>query len=433
MKTFGNDIQTKYMNIKTVFRALRHQNYRLFFAGQSISLVGTWMQQMAVSWWVFYKYQDVFLLGVVGFSSQIATFLLAPFAGVIADRHHRHHLLLITQSLAMLQAGILFVLYVTNTLAAWNVILLSLFLGVVNAFDIPVRQAFTVDMINDREDLSNAIALNSSMVNAARLIGPSIGGILIALFGEGTCFLLNALSYVAVLISLVLMKLPRWEKSSRHNESVMLQLREGFAYAANFMPIRTILMLLSVISMVAGGVQALMPFFAKEIFHGDSKTLGYLMSASGLGALIGAIFLAGRKNVLGLSRVIARTAALFGAGVIIFSRTSFLTVGIPVLLFSGFGMMVQMASSNIILQTIVEEDKRGRVMSFYTMAFMGLSPFGSLFSGVLAARIGADNTLLWGGSLCIIAAIVFALQLPTIRSFIRPLYIKKGILAEPIH
>src|SRR5665213_1669316 len=389
------------MNIKTVFRALRHKNYRLFFAGQSISLIGTWMQQIAVSWLVYRMTNSVFLLGLVGFSSQIATFLLAPLAGVIADRHHRYRLLLITQSLAMLQAIILYALYVTHHIAVWHIILLSLFLGAVNAFDIPVRQSFTVDMINDREDLSNAIALNSSMVNAARLIGPSIGGILIALFGEGTCFLVNALSYIAVLFSLGLMKLPRWERSSHSKGSVMLQLKEGFFYAFNFMPIRTILMLLSVISLVSGGVQALMPVFARDIFHGGSRTLGLLMAASGLGALTGAMYLAGRKHILGLGKVIAFTAGLFGLGIMVFSRIPVLMLALPVLLFSGFGMMVQMASSNIILQTIVEEDKRGRVMSFYTMAFMGLSPFGSLLSGYLAAKIGADNTLLWGGSLCI--------------------------------
>jgi len=420
------------MNIKTVFRALRHKNYRLFFAGQSISLIGTWMQQIAVSWLVYRMTNSAFLLGLVGFSSQISTFLLAPLAGVIADRHHRHRLLLITQSMAMLQAIILYVLYATHHIAVWHIILLSLFLGAVNAFDIPVRQSFTVDMINDREDLSNAIALNSSMVNAARLIGPSIGGILIALFGEGTCFLINALSYIAVLFSLLMMQLPRWERSSRHKEPVLLQLKEGFLYAFNFMPIRIILMLLSAISLVAGGVQALMPVFARDIFHGGSRSLGLLMAASGLGALAGAIYLAGRKNVLGLGKVIGYTAALFGVGVIIFSRTSLLMIAMPILLFSGFGMMVQMASSNIILQTIVEEDKRGRVMSFYTMAFMGLSPFGSLFSGVLAARIGANNTLLGGGVLCIIAAGIYALQLPKLRSFIRPLYIQKGIIVEPI-
>jgi len=421
------------MNIKTVFRALRHKNYRLFFVGQSISLTGTWMQQIAVSWLVYRMTNSAFLLGLVAFSSQIATFLLAPLAGVIADRHHRHRLLLITQSMAMLQAIVLYLLYVTHTITVWHILILSLFLGAVNAFDIPVRQAFTVDMINDREDLSNAIALNSSMVNAARLIGPSIGGVLIALSGEGTCFLVNALSYIAVLFSLVMMTLPRWEHSGHHKESVMLSLREGFFYALNFMPIRTILMLLSVISLVSGGVQAMMPVFARDIFHGGAMALGLLMAASGLGALTGAIYLAGRKNVLGLSKIIAWTAALFGGGVIIFSRTSFLMIGIPVLLFSGFGMMVQMASSNIILQTIVEEDKRGRVMSFYTMAFMGLSPFGSLLAGGLAVKMGADNTLLWGGLFCIIAAIVFALQLPKLRGFVRSVYIKKGIIIEPMH
>jgi MFS family permease len=420
------------MNIKTVFRALRHQNYRLFFGGQSISLVGTWMQQIAVSWLVYRMTHSAFLLGLVGFSSQIATFLLAPLAGVIADRYHRHRLLLITQSIAMFQAAILYVLFVTHTIAVWHIIFLSFFLGAVNAFDIPVRQSFTVDMINDREDLSNAIALNSSMVNAARLIGPSIGGILIALFGEGTCFLVNALSYIAVLFSLGMMQLPRFESSGRHKGSVILQLKEGFFYAFNFMPIRTILMLLAVMSLVAGGVQALMPVFARDIFHGGSKTLGILMGTSGLGALTGAIYLASRKNVLGLSKIIAATAAIFGSGVIIFALTPILTVAIPVLLFSGFGMMVQMASSNIILQTVVEEDKRGRVMSFYTMAFMGLSPFGCLLSGILAERIGAAHTLLWGGCLCIIAAAVFAFQLPTLRGFIRAEYIKKGIIPTPI-
>jgi len=391
------------------------------------------MQQIAVSWLVYRMTNSVFLLGLVGFSSQISTFLLAPLAGVIADRHHRYRLIMITQSLAMLQATVLFVLYATHTIAVWHIILLSFFLGAVNAFDIPIRQSFTVDMINNREDLSNAIALNSSMVNAARLVGPSVGGILIALFGEGTCFLINALSYIAVLLSLMMMTMPPWKRSTHQKESVMLQLKDGFSYAFNFMPIRTILMLLSVISLVAGGVQALMPVFARDVFHGGSKTLGLLMAASGLGALTGAIYLASRKNVLGLGKIIGTTAAIFGAGVMIFSRISFLPMAMPILLFSGFGMMVQMASSNIILQTIVEENKRGRVMSFYTMAFMGLSPFGSLFSGVLAARIGANNTLLGGGFLCIIAAIVFLLQLPTLRGFIRPVYIQKGIIQEPIN
>lgn len=421
------------MNIKTVFRALRHQNYRLFFAGQSISLTGTWMQQIAVSWLVYSMTNSAFILGLVGFSSQIATFLLAPLAGVIADRHHRYKLLLITQSLAMLQAFVLYILYVTHTISVWHIIALSLFLGAVNAFDIPVRQSFTIDMINNREDLSNAIALNSSMVNAARLIGPSVGGILIAAFGEGTCFLLNALSYTAVLLSLLMMKLPRWEKSSKPHGSVLLELKEGFRYAYDFMPIRAILILLAISSMVAGGMQSLMPVFARDIFHGGAKSLGLLMAASGLGALMGAIYLASRRSVIGLGRIIAINASIFGLGIIIFSKVSVLFVALPVLLFTGFGMMVQMASSNIILQTIVEEDKRGRVMSFYTMAFMGLSPFGSLFSGLFAVKLGADNTLLVAGGCCIISAAIFAMMLPRIRKFIRPVYIKKGIITELVN
>ncbi|MBF0510968.1 MAG: MFS transporter [Candidatus Omnitrophica bacterium] len=420
------------MNIKTVFRALRHKNYRLFLVGQGISLIGTWMQQIAVAWLAYRLTHSAVLLGVVGFSSQIPAFLIAPFAGVIADRYSRHRLLLITQFLALCQATLLYVLYATHTIQVWHIIGLSFLLGAINAFDIPVRQSFTVEMLNDREDLSNAIALNSSMVNAARLVGPSIGGILIAIFGEGACFLLNAVSYMAVLISLSMMKLARQEYLSRKKESAIRQLKEGFSYAINFMPIRTILMLLSVMSMVAGGVQALMPVFAKDVFHGGSRLLGILMAASGLGALAGAIYLANRRNVLGLSKVIAWTAAVFGLGVMMFSQTVVLVLALPILLFSGFGMMVQMASSNIILQMLVEEDKRGRVMSFYTMAFMGLSPFGSLFSGILASKIGAGLTLLLGGLVCVAAVVVYTSQLKTLRKYIRPVYIEKGIIERPI-
>ncbi|MDE2028049.1 MAG: MFS transporter, partial [Candidatus Omnitrophica bacterium] len=276
------------------------------------------------------------------------------------------------------------------------------------------------------------IALNSSMVNAARLIGPSIGGILISLYGEGTCFLINALSYIAVLLSLVMMKLPRRERLNRHEASVARQFAEGFAYAFNFIPIRAILMLLSLVSMVAGGLTSLMPVFARDIFHGGARALGLLMAASGMGALAGAIYLAGRRTVLGLGSKIAVMATLFGVAVVIFSRAPVLAVGAPVLLLCGFGMMVQMASSNIMLQTMVEEDKRGRVMSFYTMAFMGLSPFGSLLAGFWAARVGGAFTLLFGGAFSIIGAVMFALYLPKIRTFVRPLYVKKGIIVESV-
>ena len=416
-----------------VFRALRHKNYRIFVSGQSISLTGTWMQQIAVSWLVYRMTNSVFLLGLVGFSAQIATFLLAPVAGVIADRHHRHRILVVTQVLAMAQAAVLYILVVTHTVAVWHIVLLSFAAGVINAFDLPVRQAFTVDIIENREDLGNAIALNSSMVNAAKLLGPSIGGILITLFGEAICFLINAFSYIAVLLSLFMMNVHHRERSVRHTGPILRQLKEGLAYAFHFMPIRTILLLLGLVSFIAGGAQVLMPVFAKDIFHGGAGTLGFLMASSGLGALTGAIYLAGRKNVLGLGKVIALNTGLFGVGMMAFAVSPVLGFCALSLVFAGFGMMVQMAASNVVLQTIVDEDKRGRVMSFYTMAFMGTTPFGSLLAGGMAGKIGAAPTLLLGGICCIVAALAFTMKLPRLRELARPVYIQKGIIPEPIH
>ncbi len=415
-----------------MFRALKHRNYRLFFYGQSISLVGTWMQQIALSWLVYRMTSSVFLLGVVGFSSQIATFILAPFAGVIADRHHRHRLLLITQIAAMVQASILTVLVFAHVIAVWHIIALSLLIGFINAFDLPVRQAFTVDMINEREDLGNAIALNSTMVNMARLIGPSIGGILIAIAGEGACFLLNALSYVAVIISLVMMNIP--ERPSRgKGKPIWKELKEGFHYTVDFIPIRSILILLSIASLVSGGAQVLMPVFAKDIFHGGAQTLGFLMASSGSGALMGAVYLAGRKNVLGLGKVIAAASVLFGVGIFGFAAAPLMGLSMVLLLISGFGLMVQMAACNTVLQTIVDEDKRGRVMSLYTMSFMGTMPFGSLLAGVLAHQWGAPRVLLAGGLWAIAGALLFASQLPRIRELARPVLIQKGILTDLTH
>lgn len=415
-----------------MFRALRHRNYRIFFYGQSISLIGTWIQQIALSWLVYRMTNSAFLLGVVGFSTQIATFILAPFAGVVADRHHRHRLLVLTQGAAMIQASVLAVLVLTGLITVWQIILLGFVLGCINAFDIPVRQSFTVEMIDEPEDLSNAIALNSSMVNAARLIGPSVGGALIAFIGEGYCFLLNAVSYIAVLASLYIMKIPHKNNRGRY-KSVWRELKEGFHYTFDFMPIRTILLLLSLISLIAGGAQVLMPVFARDIFHGGARTLGFLMASSGLGALIGAIYLASRKSVLGLGKVMVASSLLFGAGLIAVALSSMMILSMGFLLFSGFGMMVQMAASNTVLQTMVEEDKRGRVMSFYTMAFMGLAPFGSLMAGGLAYRFGAPSVLLVGGILAIAGAVLFALQLPRLRELVRPVYIRKGILNEMVH
>jgi len=416
-------------NFKQTFRALEHRNYRLFFMGQGISLVGTWMQQVAISWLVYRMTNSVFLLGVVGFAGQIPTFIFTPFAGVIADRHSRHRILVITQILSMLQALLLAMLVLTGSVKIWHMIALSAFLGLVNSFDMPVRHAFTVEMIEKKEDLGNAIALNSSMVNMARLIGPSLAGVLIAVLGEGICFLLNGISYIAVIISLLAMKIKKTEPKLSY-PNVLYELKEGVVYALNFAPIRYILLLLALVSLMGVPYQVLMPVFAKDIFHGGPKTLGFLVTMAGVGALIGAVYLASKKSVRGLVGLIALTSGIFGLSIIVFSHSNMLWFSVIVVCISGFAMMVQMAASNTILQTIVEEDKRGRIMSFFTMAFIGMVPFGSLMAGSLASKIGAPNTLIIGGICCMLGSAVFFRKLPSIRKKIRPIYISKGIIPE---
>lgn len=414
---------------KTAIRALENRNFRVFFTGQIVSLVGTWMQRIALAWLVYRLTNSAFLLGAVGFAGQIPTFLLAPVAGVFADRLNRRGVLIVTQSLAMAQALILSALVLTGTLAIWHIFVLSMFLGVVNAWDTPVRQAFIVEMVEKKEDLSNAIALNSSMVNSARLLGPSLAGILISAVGEGMCFLLNGISYLAVIAALACMKIPPRD-SARKRSGVWSGLTEGFSYAFGFVPIRSVLLLLALVSLMGMPYTVLMPVFAKDVLHGGPHTLGFLMGASGVGALGGALYLASRKSVLGLGKFIPLAVALFGMGLIAFSRSRLLPLSMLLMLATGFGMIVEMAASNTVLQTIVEDDKRGRIMSFFTMAFMGMTPFGSLLSGFLAGIIGAQNTLLLGGTACLIGAAVFAAKLPVLRKLIRPIYVKKGIIPE---
>lgn len=413
-----------------MLRALDHRNYRLFFSGQSISLVGSWMTRIATSWLVYRLTGSELLLGVVGFAGQIPSFLLAPFAGVLVDRWNRHRLLVVTQVLAMLQSLALALLALTNTITIRHLILLSVIQGVINAFDMPARQAFVVEMIERREDLPNAIALNSSMVNAARLVGPSVGGVIIAAVGEGWCFMIDAVSYLAVIASLLAMSVaPRALKHVRDG-NMLRQLREGWTYAARFAPIRDVLILLALVSLVGMPYTVLMPVFANQVLKGGPNTLGLLMAASGIGALVGALFLASRKSVLGLGKYIPLTAAAFGAGLIAFSFSRSLWLSMILMVVTGLGFMVQMAASNTVLQTIVDEDKRGRVMSFYTMAFMGTAPFGSLLAGGVAERIGAPYTLMFGGVGCILGASWFALTLPKLRREVRPIYVKIGILPE---
>jgi len=415
--------------VKNIFRSLRYRNYRLFFGGQSLSLVGTWIQRIAVPWLVYSITGSAFLLGVFGFAGQIPTFLLAPFAGVLTDRYNRYYILIATQILAMIQALALAVLFFTGTIQVWHLMLASIFLGCVNAFDMPARQSFVIDMIEKREDLGNAIALNSSMVNGARLLGPSIGGILIAAVGEGICFLVNGLSYLFVIVSLLMMKVTSGKVKSRKGR-VLQGLKEGFSYTFGFAPIRSIILLLGLVSLMGMPYALLMPVFAKEILHGGSHTFGFLMGASGTGALIGALYLASRKSVLGLGRIIYLSAAIFGSGLVVFSLSRFFLLSLIFMFIAGLGMMLQMASSNTILQTVVDDDKRGRVMSFYLMAFMGTAPFGSLLAGGLASRLGAPNTLMIGGIFCILGAIVFARKLPELRKKVRPIYVRLGIISE---
>jgi MFS family permease len=415
--------------LKLIFRALTHRNYRLFFGGQGISLIGTWMQQIAMSWLVYRLTNSAFLLGMAGFLGLIPTFLLAPFSGLLSDRLNRHRILVITQTLAMIQAFILAILDLTGMIDVWHLIILILFLGFVNAFDVPARQAFVVDMVEKKEDLSNAIALNSFLFNGARLVGPSIGGIVISILGEGLCFLLNGLSFLAVIVALLAMK-TTFKKKEIQRTRVWHGLKEGFTYTFGFAPIRFILFLLGLVSLVGMPYTVLMPIFAKDILHGGPHTLGFLMAASGMGAVAGAIFLASRKSVLGLGRIIVAASIIFGSGLITFSLSHVLWLSLLLLVFTGFGMMVQMASSNTILQTIVEDDKRGRVMSFFTMSFMGMAPFGSLLAGSLASKIGAPNTLIIGGVLCILGSFMFAKKLPLIREMVRPIYLKKSIIPE---
>jgi MFS family permease len=410
-------------------RALRSRNYRLFFTGQTVSLIGTWMTQIATSWLVYRLTGSALLLGIVGFASRIPAFLLGPFAGVLVDRWNRHRTLVVTQILSMAQSFALAGLALAGIITIREVIWLGLAQGIINAFDMPARQAFVIQMVEDRSDLGNAIALNSSMVNTARLLGPSIAGVVIAAFGEGYCFLIDGFSYLAVIASLLAMRISAVQQT-RTQKAILHQLREGWSYVTHFVPIRSILLLLALVSLVGMQYTVLMPIFAAQVLHGGAHTLGFLMGASGVGALAGAMFLASRKSVLGLSGMVPLAAAGFGVGLIALGLSRFLWFSLMLMLLVGGAMMIQMAASNTILQTIVQDDKRGRVMSFYSMAFLGMAPFGSLLAGALANRIGAPQTVMISGSICIAGAAWFASQLSAMRELVHPIYRRLGIIPE---
>jgi len=407
-------------------RALRHRNYRLFFGGQSLSLIGTWMTQVASSWLVYRLTNSALLLGMVSFSGQIPALLLTPFAGVWVDRWDRRTVLKVTQVLAMLESLALAVMVFSGHENIWYILALTMFQGAVNAFDIPARQTFVVEMIEDRADLPNAIALNSSMMNGARLVGPSIAGAIIAVAGEGYCFLIDGISYIAVIASLMLMVTKPGEE--KIHENLFSSLKAGWQYVIGYDPIRSILALIAFISLVGLPYTVLLPVFASEILHGGPNTFGLLTGATGLGAFISAILLAMRKSIVGLGKRMAITSLTFGAALIAFAFSQIFWLSMVLMLLVGFSMMQVIASGNTILQTIVDEDKRGRVMSFYTLAFIGAAPIGSLLAGALANQIGAVPTVIVCGLLCIIASLWFFGRLENIRKIVRPLYVERGIL-----
>ncbi|MGC2300207.1 MAG: MFS transporter [Acidobacteriaceae bacterium] len=423
------------------WRALRHRNFRLFFGGQTISLVGTWMTRIATAWLVYQLTGSSLLLGTVSFAGQIPTFLLAPIAGVLVDRSDRRRVLVWTQTLAMVQSLLLAWLTLSHRINITEILVLSCFQGLINAFDMPGRQSFMVQMVtpqrasspgtpeeSDRSDLSNAIAINSSMVNVARLVGPSLAGMVIAVSSEGWCFFIDGISYIAVIVSLLMMHVSA-PALRRATTTMFEQMREGWSYVSTFTPVRTILLLFALVSLMGMPYMVLMPVFAARVLHGGAHTLGFLMGAAGAGALISAFSLVLRRSVRGLTKMIPIAAIVFGVGLFLFGLSHWLWLSLILMLLVGFGMLQGMTASNTIIQTLSPEDKRGRVMSYYTAAFMGMAPFGSLLAGSLAHWIGAPRTVMFTGSCCIAGGLWFWSRLPAIRREMRPIYEQLGIIA----
>ena len=409
------------------WRALRHPNFKLFFFGQSLSLIGTWMTRLATAWLVYRLTHSAFLLGLVSFSGQIVAFAAGPIAGVWVERLNRRKLLVWTQVASAAQSLAMAALTLAHVINLWEIIALAALQGLINAFDMPGRQSFLVQMIDDRNDLSNAIAINSSMVNGARLIGPAIAGLIISGFGEGWCFLIDGLSYFAVIASLLLMRVQPSEMHS-NVRGMLGQMREGWDYVRTSRPIRAILVLFAFISLMGFPYGVLLPVFAGKVLQGGAHTLGWLTGASGLGALISAISLALRRSVVGLTRMLQISAAVLGVALFFFGMSCSLWLSLVLMVFAGFGLIQTMSVSNTIIQSLVTEDKRARVMSYYTMAFFGAAPVGSLLAGTMAQRIGAPHTVMLTGLCCAAGAIWFTFELPKVRSAMRPIYRDMGLL-----
>jgi MFS family permease len=431
----------RLQSISHAWRAMRHRNFRLYFGGQSISVIGTWMTRVATSWLVYRLTKSSLMLGTVNFAGQIPT-LFAPVAGVFVDRLDRRQVLLWTQALAMVQSLALAALVFSGRITIPWIFALSAMQGIINSFDMPGRQSFLIKMVDDRADLGNAIAINSSMATMARLIGPMIAGIIIGFSSEAWCFLIDGVSYIAVLYSLFAMRVEPM-KQHRVHASMWVQLKEGWHYVSTFLPVRTILLVFSLNSLMGIPFVVLMPIFAVQVLHGGAHTLGFLMSATGLGALASALSLAARKNVRGLFRMIPLAGATFGLGLIGFGLSHVFWISWIMLVFVGMGMMQGMAASNTLIQTLVSEDKRGRVMSYYTLGFTGMAPFGALLAGTLAHALptktlalfgspfvltGEQLTIIFNGSIVVAGALWFSSQMAKLRPIIRPIYQEMGII-----
>lgn len=409
------------------WRALRHRNFRLFFFGQGISVIGNWITRVTTSWLVYRMTHSVFLLGVVGFSGQIVSFALGPVAGVWVERLNRRKLLLWTQAAACVQSLALAALTLAHAIDLWEIVALTAFQGMINAFDTPGRQAFLVMMVEDRKDLSNAIAINASLANGARLVGPAIAGMLISAVGEGWCFLLDGVSYLAVIASLLLMQV-RLAGIVRPITGIFEEMREGWDYVRTFRPIRTILLLFAFVNLVAYPYSILLPFFAGQVLHGDASTLGWLTAASGIGALVSGVSLALRESVAGLARMVQIATALLGGALILFGLSHTFWLSFALMIFVGFGLMQSASASNTIIQSLVPEDKRARVMSYYVMAFSGAAPLGNLLVGALAQQTGAPFAVIATGAVCAAGSLWFTLELPKIAGAMRAIHEKTGLL-----
>lgn len=398
-----------FSGLKSSLRALRHRNYRLYFGGQGISLTGSWMQQVAMGWLVYRLTGSAFYLGLVAFFAQVPVFFMSPLAGVLADRWNRMHIMLVAQSLAMIQAFVLAILMFSKVIVPWHLLPLAFFLGVANALDAPARHSMVVQVVEKKEDLGNAIALNSAMFNGARVVGPPVAGILVALTGEGICFLLNSVSYLAVIFALLAMKLPPRVASGRELH-FWSELREGFAYTFGLRPIRLIITLIAWVSLAGLSYVTLMPVFVRQVLNGGPNRLGFLMGAVGCGALLGALVLAARRSTRGIEKIMVGGSALFSLGLVALALARAFWLAMALLFLIGLGMMVQMASANTYIQHLISDDKRARVMSIYTTAFMGATPIGSFLAGTLTSGIGVQMTIAAGGVLSLAGTLVFALK-----------------------